>query len=324
MKADKNINVIIIAGIFSLVSAFCMTYAILTLPTILDNILRDYKIGFGQWPHFLYPSVIGFSILLIITIIGFTKDKTTLSLFGSIGYFIPTLAHFTWGMYTFYGIGIIRVLWGPPDVIGYTILGDIVNLPLQIIIGHTLPIRRNHEESIFVDRLILLSDVMMIIGFFILTFSIFNYLYGKYMDREIVNFWFYKYVRHPQYLGYIIWSYGVYARTNITSGVYGESRPKSFPWVVSFLLIICIALIEEINLSSINDSYKKYKDNSHFMMPLPKVISYVIVVPYMLLSKNTEPNNKKDIILVFVIYLSIIAFFSWIFYWGVIRHRLWR
>lgn len=46
-------------------------------------------------------------------------------------------------------------------------------------------------------------------GLLIFLLGTIAWFYGKSERREIIDFWTYKYWRHPQYMGFLIWSYGV-------------------------------------------------------------------------------------------------------------------
>ncbi|NIO37088.1 hypothetical protein GTO27_05230, partial [Candidatus Bathyarchaeota archaeon] len=49
---------------------------------------------------------------------------------------------------------------------------------------------------------------------------------GKFEKRKIYDFWIYKYSRHPQYLGFILWSYGVMLLTALAPVPRGGYQPE--------------------------------------------------------------------------------------------------
>jgi len=298
-KTEKN-TIMKVSLLVSLVLAYSMTYAVLRVPRYFYHA----PIGYGSWQEGNIPSLIAFSILTLLVLVGIRKNWSSLSLLGSIGYFIPTIAHFTWGMYLIYGIGVLRILWRP--ITDFSFLGNIIRYPLEILVGQELPTSNN------LTSLVWFSEALMLIGFFILFFSIFNYLYGKFQGKNLIDFWAYKYIRHPQYLGYVVWSYGTYARTNITSGVWGEARPHPLPWVISFLLVICIALNEEIVLRVESEDYRRFYENSVFMIPLPRIVFYVLLFPYRVLSRKFSVDNKRDLFMFFCIYFFVFSFLSYL------------
>ena len=141
-----------------------------------------------------------------------------------------------------------------------------------------------------------------------------TWLYGKFERKELIDFWIYRYSRHPQYLGYLIWSYGVM----LLASLYGEPGLKvayppgpSLPWLTSSLIVICIALTEEINMrKTYGESYLKYQGSTPFMFPLPKLVSSATTAPIRILFKRDLPKNGKEVLYTFVIYSVILVLLS--------------
>jgi hypothetical protein len=201
----------------------------------------------------------------------------------------------------------LRCLWGPSRELNQLV--RIVDIPIRLYVGTELPIQENLHNALY-DRLFFFSEAFIALGFFIFVFGIFNLLIGLFEEEGVVSFWLYKYIRHPQYLGYILWSYGIYARTNMVSNVFGYSRPNPFPWVISTLLIICIALHEENILRTEKSEYLNYSEETSFLVPTPKIVSSLFLYPFRVITKREYPDSIQDIALVFFIYLSIIILIS--------------
>lgn len=314
---DKNRGLLfLVIAFFSAISAYGMTYGVMVIPNLLNQLIGENSGGrfgliiratIGDTVLFINIATLCFTILLAVLLFGYLNDKLYLSLAGTFAYFIPTLAHFTWGMATFYGIGVLRTLWGPTIELNYLV--SIVNLPIRLYVGESLPISYHIQDTAY-EKLELFSNLFIGIGFFIIVFGIFNLLIGIFENEGLVSFWLYKYTRHPQYLGYILWSYGLYSKTNMVSSVMGHSQPNPFPWVLSTLFIICIALREESNLSEEKPDYDYYRKKTSFLIPLPKFVSAVFLFPYRIISGNEYPESKQDVALVFFIYLSCIILLS--------------
>jgi hypothetical protein len=49
----------------------------------------------------------------------------------------------------------------------------------------------------------------MALGLIIFLLGVFTWLYGKFKGIRIIDFWIYRYSRHPQYFGFLLWSYGL-------------------------------------------------------------------------------------------------------------------
>jgi len=144
-------------------------------------------------------------------------------------------------------------------------LGEIVYLPCML----------------FGFLLIPASCVIVGFGLILFTLSVFTWLYSKFKGLEVIDFWLYKYSRHPQYLGFLVWSYGLM----LLNSYVGASRggyipPPSFPWLISALTIVGTALHEEQTMiKKHGEKYKKYMEKTPFMLPLPKKLSTIITAP---------------------------------------------
>jgi hypothetical protein len=66
----------------------------------------------------------------------------------------------------------------------------------------------------------------------------------------------------------------------------------SLPWVVSTLIIICIALSEEIRMRHQQGSeYEDYSRGAPFMIPLPRCLSRMISAPFRLIRGKERPET---------------------------------
>lgn len=149
-------------------------------------------------------------------------------------------------------------------------------------------------------------------GLLIFCVGTFTWLYGKLEKRKVFDFWVYRYSRHPQYLGFILWSYGVLLHTALTPAVRGDTMPEpSFPWLISTILIICVALAEEITMiKQADDNYLQYRKSAPFMLPLPRFLAKLITVPNRVLLKKDLPESGREVIYTFVIYITILILLS--------------
>ncbi len=117
----------------------------------------------------------------------------------------------------------------------------------------------------------LLALLTIGMGLLIFSLSTTTWLYGKLERREIIDFWIYKYSRHPQYLGFLVWSYGVLLLATISPFPKGGYAPgPSLPWAISALIIICVALKEEIDIvERYGERYLKYQASTPSCSPYP-------------------------------------------------------
>jgi len=133
-------------------------------------------------------------------------------------------------------------------------------------------------------------------------------------DFCMADFWIYRISRHPQYLGWIIWSYGMLLalmRVRYPKRSWGIAA--SLPWLLSALIIIGVALLEERNMKKqLGKEYDAYRKKTPFLFPLPKFISGLFVMPSRLLFKKKIPDRKGEIAAVLSIYLILLVGFSFL------------
>lgn len=147
-----------------------------------------------------------------------------------------------------------------------------------------------------------------IIGFFIFIFGVATWLYGRFQGKVVIDFWIYRYSRHPQYLGLIIWNYGLLMLS--ISPPIGLSAP-TFPFLVLSLVIIGMAMNEENTMIQQHiEEYIIWRERTAFLFPLPRRIRSLIKYPMRKLIKKEWPENNKDIIKVLLIYGVIVLMMS--------------
>ncbi|KUO39902.1 MAG: hypothetical protein AVW05_04020 [Hadesarchaea archaeon DG-33] len=311
-RDSKLLILILLAVVFTL----ALTFATLEIPYVINNVLRAHFPDIIQWAEparaeeFLRNvRPIGYAclgVVLSLIVVGFIKGKRGLSSMGSIAFFIPTFGYFAASMFFLAGAGVLRALWMPflDSSIDLLKLGDVVYLPYMII---AYPFR-----LIGVDIGVSISNLAIGLGIFVFILGTITWFYGKFEKRKIFDFWIYKYSRHPQYLGFLIWSYGVMLLASLSPVPFGGINPgASFPWLITSLAVICVALREEIKMVKLyGKSYSRYRASSPFMLPLPKFISSAITAPIRILFKSNLPKNGKEIVSTFAVYIIILILLS--------------
>jgi protein-S-isoprenylcysteine O-methyltransferase Ste14 len=173
----------------------------------------------------------------------------------------------------------------------------------------------NWRNTIYSYELLPLSDVITALGLAILFFGVFTWLYGKFKGFQVIDFWIYRYSRHPQYLGYVIWSYGLLINTLLRP--YHDGRripPPSLPWLISTLIIIGVALHEENKmLRTYGEKYAKYREKTPFIIPIPRKLAALINTPTRIIFKKERPENGKEIAVILLFYAIIIILLSFCF-----------
>jgi hypothetical protein len=300
--------------VLAFVFTVALTFATLEIPRILSMLLAGYvpDVNPELHPEFVKEFMkvarpIGYTCLgavMVLIAVGFITKRKNLSSLGTILFFLPTFGYFAGSMFFLAGLGILRITWTPFWEFSLFNLGDIAYVPYMI------PTYLFHLAGL--DIRIPLAITAIALGFFIFLLGTIAWFYGKAEQRETVTFWIYKYSRHPQYLGYIIWSYGIMLLASLAGISWGGSNPgASLPWLISSLIVVCIALNEEIKISKMDgETYLKYKESAPFMFPIPKFAASVVTTPVRILLGKNQPENTKEIIGTFAVYCLIFILLS--------------
>jgi protein-S-isoprenylcysteine O-methyltransferase Ste14 len=298
---------LILSTLLASVFTLAITYTIIVVPWLIDRRLKIFfpDLFYSNEPELMAEFVdhvrpIGYASFLLVValiILGFVTNRKGMTSVGTMAFFLPTFASFAYSMFFMAGLGILRAVWLPlidiyPEILR---LGDIVYVPVLPIL---IPM------AFFGPDPFILWLSVTLAGLVIFLLGIVTWFYAKFEGRGVIDFWAYRYSRHPQYLGFFIWSYGALLRA-LTHGIHiGEFNVlPSFPWVVSSLLVVCVALTEEIEMLRRHDErYKEYRAKTPFMLPLPVFISRAMTAPARRFLGVDFPTNKREIAYTFVIY----------------------
>lgn len=309
----------IIIGLLSAVFSLALFYLTVELPRymhqLLLGIVPDYFLmwdieGMQQALNFL--RIIGAICLVIIIaliILGFIFKKGSLSILGSFVFFLPTFGYFAFSMFFLAGIGALRALWLPflevnPNIINSCVIVLlpflIINTIVAILYGASIPYVAH------TNILVPASLVIIFLGILIFTIGVSTWLYGKYKGIEIIDFWIYRYSRHPQYLGYIIWSYGLLVlSTGLPAPKGGYVPPPTLIWTIQTLVVLVVAEWEEMFMEKeYGEKYIQYREKTPFLLPLPNIISRLFRYPSSIIERHGR--KLRYIILSQVVNLIII------------------
>ena len=314
--------------LLAIIFAIALTYTSVELPIILNSFLQSiidfpgydsaHPIHIDETTSFIdshYIRVIGYACLAIIVLLiaaGFITKKSSLVSAGAIAIFLPVFGHFSFNMFFLAGLGAARIIWMPILDISYDILrlGDIAYLPYLIIVY--LPALLKIDVSDIIPYAIMGAGILV----FILGTQ--AWMYSRFNKKGVATLWIYRFSRHPQYLGWIIWSYGLLIflirNSSLIHFKLTYDMPSSLPWLITSLVIICVALLEEIKMKQkFPDEYENYKQQAPFLFPVPKFLSRIFTLPVRLLFKKDQPENVKEIIIVFFVFLGLLILLSVIF-----------
>ncbi|RLF07262.1 MAG: hypothetical protein DRJ60_03070 [Thermoprotei archaeon] len=301
---------------FSLLLSVSLFYLTLEVPRALDFLLRNFypDLFFDveaarEMIEMLRPyALLALAATALLIVIGFFMKRGFLSFLGAFSIYIPVFGYFAFAMFFLAGIGILRALWIPimdlsPDVLK---LGHVVLLPF-IALSALLP---SPMDSVVIMTITL---IVMYLGLLIFSLGVATWLYGKFRGFKLIDFWIYRYSRHPQYLGYIMWSYGLLTYTCVMPYVRGAlAIPPSFPWLISTMIVIGVALIEEMKMKiEMGERYLNYCKKTPFMLPLPRPLSRALSMPLRLSSKVLH-GGKRSVALTLLIYIVLLMVLSFL------------
>jgi len=315
------LRIVLLVGL-AIVFTVGLSFATLAIPQLLGAALRGIIPDPGYDPNAIEKFIqdhhiraIGYTCLGTIfglIVAGFLTGKRSLASAGAILMFLPTFGYFASSMFFLAGLGILRVPWMPIWDASFDLLklGDIVYLPYMIVVYPlSLVLGSPTPEGDFRE---VIGVSLVGIGLFIFLLGTITWLYGKYQKKDVIDFWIYRYSRHPQYLGFIIWSYGVMILAALTPVVRGGVNPgASLPWLLSSLVIIGIALNEEIVMvKKYGQVYQEYQKHAPFMLPAGRFISSTISAPARMLFHANLPRNRAEIAIILAIYFAFLLLVS--------------
>jgi protein-S-isoprenylcysteine O-methyltransferase Ste14 len=274
---------------------------------IVGTLNREIYSGVDQFMTSNHVRVIGYTcvgVMILLAIIGMFTERIGLASFSSISFILSIYAYFLLHMSFLAGLGILTALWTPfwGDLVSF---GDIAYLPYIVLL---FPF-----SLAGMDIRVFLAGLFKNLGLFIFILGVLTWLYAKYKNQSTAKFWIYRYSRHPQYLGWIIWSYGLMICVAIRhdTALQAINPGASLPWVISTMIIICVALSEEIHMRrQYSYEYERYCCQTPFMIPLPKLISRLISAPFKIFRRKEHPENRWDLVWTFIIYLGVIMLIS--------------
>ena len=300
-----------------------LTFASIELPRVTDNLIGEnlnfvnvytgggdlQEIKTELFIKHYHLRTIGYVCLFAIIgliIIGFVTEKAGLTTLGAFAIFLPVFGHFAATMFFLGGLGFLRLIWLPGLDISFNImsLGDAVFIPYRII--------ADGFNLIGIDLNEILPYFLIVFGLLIFCFATLVWFQTYYKGDGVAIHWIYKYSRHPQYLGWIIWSYGILFLPGVNMK-QSYSISDSLPWLLSTLIIIGIAMVEEIKMSKLHgNKYEEYRKDSYFMIPMPKYFCRVISAPFKTFFNKSLPTKKNEITIVLLFYFFLIVLITFV------------
>ncbi|MBN2185376.1 MAG: HEAT repeat domain-containing protein [Candidatus Krumholzibacteriota bacterium] len=252
---------------------------------------------------------VSFSLMILLLIIGFSTQRTGLAAVGAFTFMLPVFAQFAGVMFFLAGLGVLNVLWLPLLDISFDLqrLGMVIHAPYDFL---SWLLRKAGVNGYW-------YIVYFFVGGGLLTFFLGTYawLTARAGRKKVADLWIYRLSRHPQYAGWILWSYGVYIliqRMHYPRRSWGISG--SLPWLLSTIFIIGVAMAEEIRMVRTSGlDYEKYRSKAPFLFPMPRPLRRLFSLPLKLIFKKELPGRKREVAVVLSIYTSLLLIISALF-----------
>jgi protein-S-isoprenylcysteine O-methyltransferase Ste14 len=273
----------------------------------VDTLSREIYSGIDQFMALKNVRVVGYTCfvaMILLAMLGLITEKRGLATLGSIGFILPIFAYFMLHMSFLAALGILTALWTPfwGELVR---LGDVAYLPYIILVYPFSLLGLDIRKP--------LAGIFASLGLMIFILGVLAWFYARFQKINTANFWIYRLTRHPQYLGWIIWSYGLMLQVALRhdTALQNPNPGASLPWVISTLIIICVALSEEIHMCrEYKREYETYCKQAPFMLPLPSFLSRAVFTPLKLTLRKERPETRWDLISTFIIYLCTVMLLS--------------
>jgi len=303
-----------------------LTFATVELPYLLDGFLQgviatpggDSHVDevarlktelFMAHYHVRAMGYIAFFLLLALIVAGFATRRTGMAALGAFGVMLPVFAQFASVMFFLAGLGTLNAVWLPILDISYELQswGLVIDAPNQAL--------RWLLRLVGVDSP--WPTIVFFIGGGILFFllGVYAWLAARATGDGVARSWVYRISRHPQYLGWILWTYGAYLLIGL--GRYPKRSwgiGASLPWLISTLVIIAVALVEELNMRRRHgEAYETYRRSAPFLLPLPRWLTGALGWPLRALFGKERPERVREVVSVVALYgvvlMGVSAFF---------------
>jgi len=247
--------------------------------------------------HFRLIGYACFGLMVVLIAAGFASGRAGLSSVGAAALFLPVFAQFAGVMFFLAGLGFLNLTWLPVLDVSFEVgrLGDIVYWPydalMSLIGGWGVDAHR--------------PLVYLLLGSGLLLFSLgtLAWFVARHRRRSVADFWVYRVSRHPQYLGWIIWSYGMLlALKRVRYPKRSWGIPASLPWLLSMMVIVGVALLEETKMKRLaGEDYEGFRGRTSFLVPLPRLLKKILSAPNRWIFKKSLPDRKGEIAAVLVV-----------------------
>ena len=313
-----------------------LTFATVELPRVVDQFLQHNVVTPG-WDshadggtrlktelfiahyHVRLIGYVAFFLLIGLIAAGLSTKRTGLAALGAFGVMLPVFAQFAGVMFFLAGLGVLNVVWLPVLDISYEMQqwGLVINAPndcLRWLLGFV------GIHSIWPTTVFFIAA-----GILLFLLGVYAWLVARARGHGVADSWVYRISRHPQYLGWVLWTYGAYL---LLQQMHYPRRSwgigASLPWLLSTMVIIAVALVEEIHMRKrYGDTYEAYRRSAPFLIPIPHFLERLFAMPFRLFGKR-RPERKREVVAVVALYTVLLMACSTFFYGGGLSGTLAR
>jgi HEAT repeat protein/protein-S-isoprenylcysteine O-methyltransferase Ste14 len=252
--------------------------------------------------HFRLIGYACFGLMVVLIVAGFASGKAGLSAAGAAAMFLPVFAQFAGVMFFLAGLGFLNLAWLPMLDISFDVgrLGDIVYWPYDALVSLFA------RWGIDVHGPLVYTAIGA--GLLLFVLGTLTWFVARNRKQNVADFWVYRLSRHPQYLGWIVWSYGMLlSLKRIRYPRRSWGIPASLPWLLSMMVIVGVALLEERKMKRLSgEAYDAYRKKTSFLLPLPRFLRAAFAAPNRLLFGRSLPERKGEIAVVLVLATAVL------------------
>jgi protein-S-isoprenylcysteine O-methyltransferase Ste14 len=329
----RKLSLLLLAAVFTV----GLTFATLKLPYYVDEVLQNtIAMPDGDshaddvsrlktelfMDHFHVREIgyAGFFVLVGLIVAGFVTRRSGLAAAGGVGVMLVAFAQFAVVMFFLAGLGVLNALWLPVLDISYGLQdwGLVIRAPNDLL-RWLLGLLGVHSAF---PTIILFTGGGILIFFL----GVYAWLTARARGKPVADSWVYRFSRHPQYLGWIVWTYGAFLLIQLMR------YPKrswgigaSLPWLLSTMVIVGVALLEELNMRRRHgEAYERYRKSAPFLFPVPRFVGWIVALPLRLLFRTEEFGRRREVAAVVAVWTVLLMAASAFFYAGGVRATLAR
>lgn len=314
---SKSWKTVVALTVLAIVFSIALTFTAVEIPRLLDahvgHAVASPALATGQdadtvhktrlyMDHF-HLREIGYAALavtILLIVIGLAGNRTGMASAGAILLFLPVFGQFAATMFFLGGLAFLRLLWLPFLDISFDImrLGDIAMWPYRALL--------QLGDSLGLRLYAIMPPLFVGIGFFFFVSGTLAWFVARSRGRKVADFWIYRISRHPQYLGWIIWSFGILLLPGDNQKRYFDLS-NTLPWVLSTLVIVGVALFEELKMRKVGGrEYLEFQRRTPFLFPLPRLVTRLLKWPHRLIFHKHEFGRKREILAFLLVYAVLL------------------